>query len=254
MTKKPQTHCRGCQFAMLEPEGEQSGCLLFGRLDKFLEREEAHWDEEGQYYLIDRVCNGKTSQDQSPDERRNLITLRVDMIVFVHECDNVYELCEQRANEILQQDLLPKRVAFVLDQEDVVDPTRILNICQHVFVDSKIEYRVISPLINKWQSVDNFVKKSKSNYYALFKVDKEIPRHFCSRLDFLFNDELMKFITIQSPSGHGEVYATKINFHLGGHSLVVNDELYNTGPPKRTLIDKIKMLSQEKESILEWTI
>ena len=247
------TSCGSCVFAQWD-DNKQTGCDL-DRLVKYIKTDRAQYDEEKNCFIISTICNtcrgehwanknlGKNLVATVEDE----IKLSVDFMILILDQD--MEKIEKRLPNLLRQcinqkSIKPKNINVVLKSETV----RSANVHKIILDedDKDIKFNLIRILDLSYdigQCIDSAMKKSKSNYCAIFMLCDNIPSNLLRALNHIINVELKSVNMIEPYS----------NFS----GLIIQPNLYKLfgGNKNFTIYHKVKEAAkiQEKEkNIMTW--
>ncbi len=204
-TLKLQTRCHECIFAKIS-NNIQIGCE-FGRSAKFTEqgKTERKYIEEVSALEISTVCNTYRDKEwqgnkeflEVKNEVRTFVTAQVDFIIIERSLDDLETVLKKfntTLNSILAQEILPKSVIFVIDNDPLFkDIDKMLETIEMFLLDSEIEFQLVRNIekpVEYYRLLDVGVSKAKRTYYTHYTLGDSIPTDIIMALDCVINDNL----------------------------------------------------------------
>jgi hypothetical protein len=211
-TLKLQTRCHECifaQFSELTTGNQQIGCDL-GRSEKFRQQGKAERKilENVDAYEISTACttyrdaqwlDKYEEENDVPaiDSVRDFVKPRVDFIIVEHTKDDL-EKVESKfiktINSILAQEIPPRSVVFVLDNDPLFKHIRVvLDLIDSMLIDSGFDYQLVRNMeqpVEYYRLLDVGVAKTTGTYYTHYELGVEIPKNLIDGLDAAINDSM----------------------------------------------------------------
>lgn len=243
--------CSGCIFAEGIP---QHGCEI-GRLDKFLAKGRAKFDEDTQHYIIKGVCNTVRGEKwRLSNQGLNLVStverevqLRVDFLLYSldEDVDSLIKRVEQSVNACAKQQKIQPKSIIVVVKNTNINYRELYKAVNETLEPYDIPFqlvRVLDKNADEQTCLEMGFAKCKSQYTAVFNLNHKIPNNLILRLNELINYELERFVLIKPIiNSSGMIVTTKLAQYLKN---AITD-IY-------TVVDMIAKDEGNEELILSW--
>ena len=192
MTSKHQdqikTNCRDCTFSIYEGQ-TQTGCEA-NRIDTF--RDQGYlveaYDEEKEFYLIERLCNLSTHDENANlEDSRNKVSLSFDL--FMQCSDIKLDMDLQKTVDQFAYDKL--NILLMHDYEEASKQQRIKIFELYKLLPNS----TISSYFDYDFTLHEKVSKSNSAFHAIVDSNQDVPPDTFSKIDSFINDKLEKATT-----------------------------------------------------------
>lgn len=202
------TQCKDCVFYTLSSvSGERNQCLA-GRLDKFIELDQATYENGS--HTVNRLCNmcrntqsidkaypgirlsgdGETRIKKVLKKVRESVFPTVDFIILVNN-DNQKQI-RHSINSIKKLEALPTNIVFGIT-DNKVDAKTIYKLTREL--EDIVKQVYVVHLFKKdptqLEVIDNCFRKCKSFFVSLFECGYKIQPDLINQLDEMMNDHLM---------------------------------------------------------------
>jgi hypothetical protein len=219
-TLKLQTRCHQCIFAQFD-KNVQTGCEL-GRSKEYRKqgkterkmldgvdayeistacttyRDDEWLDahvEEHRTYIGDSTLAG--IYESAKEEVRNFVKPQVDFIIVENTTDDVGKIqlkLIKTINSILGQDILPRSVVFVVNNDPMFKEIRtVLDLIDSLMIDSDIKYQLVRNVelpVEYYRLLDVGVGKTSGTYYTHYELGAEVPKNLLNSFDVGINDSM----------------------------------------------------------------
>ncbi len=244
------TVCKDCAFAVYE-EKTQKGCAL----DRIVPLVRSGgtlieaYDEEKEFYIIDgKLCRHQRTHEWLEKQAntdymgtiRKEIRITYQAIVWVH--DNLQSL-STTIKSLNDQALPPTEIYAIRHMSSPLRPAQIVNLLKE---ECKCKWYNQNPIIEDSFAgdafisvVDDVVKQSPTQFYAVFQAGCAVPPAMFNDLDIMVNDEDFVFgAIVPNESGSGLIVSSAIHRFLMG----------NLG---ESIVEKIRKQECEKPMIYQ---
>lgn len=209
-TLKLQTRCHKCIFAQFD-KNVQTGCEL-GRSEKFRKqgKTERKVLENVDAYEISTACTTYRDAEwiNENDEKihnlgdaigavREVVRPQVDFVIVENSGDGLPTVkikFERTINSVLDQDILPKSVIFVVNNDPVFKGIAdIIKMVGDMLKGSGVDYKIVRNIekpVEYFRLLDVGVGKCFGTYYTHYRLGMRLPHNIISVLDGAINDDL----------------------------------------------------------------
>lgn len=234
------TKCEPCVFKTME-NGEQVGCQL-GRLGKYKQRGLA--ESDGDYYKIKTFCKACRNEEWAEDQDdifesiEQETRVRCDLVIIAEDTINSEILTTIRSS-VAGSKIYPNKIFVILNSPSI----KIVDLFDSINNELKelnVKFEIIKVLDEDkpiLEYVDDAVRKSKAQYYALFNAGNSVPRDFIETIDNLLNVELSRFVMIDQPDKYKGLV---VQNHI--HKLLMGNK------EGATIEEKIRWLANEQNN------
>ncbi len=237
---KLKTSCKDCFYAKYDEDNKkQIGCH-FNKLEKLQQigiAIEKVQDEEKEFFmLLSHACMAyrtKSSMIEANQEiEKSMIDTRKQMSprigVVINVCEDIIDNLKKTIQSIVDQELSFYEVIFCISSN--IKPSEIMSLINELKCTFKWSIKQI--VDEYWvgsKALNVAVQKSKSTYFALFKMGFVIPKTFVKEIDVAICDDMKRFIILKAidEDGNGSLYQTYAFNALRG-----NEEAYSEDDEK----------------------
>jgi len=196
--QKIRTNCKECVFAIYDGAGITQISCAHNRIDKFADDVVEAYDEEKQFYVIDRLCtyyrDRKWGYNESDIEKVKKESALSFDIVF-----NANDINEEKATSIM---------SFINDNEYYRDKISLFIIHEtYCYANVKDTVKKImqnskgSISVSVCASIEEYMhkllKKTKNAYHAIIDQPEKLSPNILNRLNDHVNENLNKFIVAE---------------------------------------------------------
>jgi hypothetical protein len=196
--RKIKTSCKNCAFATFEGL-TQNGCS-FDRITKFDKDAIEAYDNEKEFYVINRLCNyyrdkawGYSENDASIVEKESSVSMDI-----LFDCTSIKEeKCANIIDSINSLEYYDEKINFILLQTKINDSYDKIN--QEILdIYPKINKKItVSVCENIPYFIHNLLLKTKNFYHIFVDANTKLDIQLVNKVEDYVNSDLKKFLVAQ---------------------------------------------------------
>lgn len=187
-----QTSCKHCLFSVYE-NNTQTGCEL-GRIEKFGDLVISAYDNDKEFYVIDRICNmhrGPNWNDGIKDIKKAYEESCMSFDIFI-DCDDINDdYAEKISNELANISYPSNKYSITFFHSCDLDISKRKLISQ---LHSKFK-STISLYLDRTEYLESIIFKAKNAFHLLLNKNNVVEfASFIREVDRLINIDLKRFV------------------------------------------------------------
>jgi hypothetical protein len=204
------TSCKKCIFKTEDETGLQIGCKL-GRLQKYVDKNQAELETSTNSYLINTLCRGCKANDQFSIDKTTPEIVRQEMEIsstFIIDGSTDYW---RFLKDILKQELMPKFVYVVINKAFTESEKYMEYLNYFKDAGSNLSIKRYYEEKTFLECVDDILEKVNTQYYTILSPEEDLDPKYLKNIDIKINDNMEPLIAILSDGDYKNTFSVYLH-------------------------------------------
>jgi hypothetical protein len=245
--------CKGCVFAVMNNEGNQTSCVMN---DRHIKLSNDNLSFKDGYARFNRFCNMFRPESWKEQYANNDIEKAMDLVTqetyprltFILEFNKDMEFFKSLLEKINSQSINTRKFVVVVNSE-VEYNLDIFSLMQKTLTNNIGGFNLVQ-VIDSDKIFDEAFSKAKNGWTVFLKGGQDISVNLAENLNNRINNSLRRMVYAESQDSGKTIVQSAIYKMLGGNQpLMRGDGTIDNRPFKDKLAE---MISEDKDSITTW--